>query len=308
VTLKPVWDSFTLRLPTTSGDSHARIFFDLGGGASRVELKDVALLDSSRTRIEPQLGKIEYFVHYRFNALGFRGPDYAVPRPPDTFRILALGDSYTQGVGVHERDTFTVQLERILNAAPAQPRPLKYEVINAGITGYDTRAERITYERIASVYEPQVVLLMMVFNDDMSFQEETRRGLLPQASGGGFASNLRSRIDSATQSDRPYDYSASIAEVRKLNDLCRARGAKLAVAIFRNTRWFAPWKKLLKDVREGLAGTDIPLLDLGEILLTEGLRETALVVHAVDGHPNELAHRLTAAGMEKFLRTHRMLP
>lgn len=309
VRLKPEWESFALQFSATAGDTNARIFFDLGDSASRVELKDVSLFGSSRSRIEPRLGSVEYFVRYRFNALGFRGADYAVPRPPDTFRILALGDSYTQGVGVHERDTFTVQLEQILNATAAkQPGRLRYEVINAGITGYDTRAERITYERIASAYEPQVVLLMMVFNDDMSFQEETRRGLLPHTSTSGLASNLRSRIGSATQADRPYDYTAAITEARKLNDLCRERGAKLAVAVFRNTRWFAPWTKLLKDVREGLTDTGIPLLDLGEILLADGAVETALVVHAVDGHPNDTAHRLAAEGIETFLRTHQMLP
>ena len=60
--------------------------------------------------MKPDTGSTEYFVSYGFNSLGFRRPDYAVPEPPNTFRTLALGDSYTLGVGVRERDTFEAQL------------------------------------------------------------------------------------------------------------------------------------------------------------------------------------------------------
>jgi hypothetical protein len=33
--------------------------------------------------------------HVRVNALGFRGPDVPVPRPPSTLRLLFLGDGAT---------------------------------------------------------------------------------------------------------------------------------------------------------------------------------------------------------------------
>ncbi|MGH7263548.1 MAG: hypothetical protein ACREMB_01680, partial [Candidatus Rokuibacteriota bacterium] len=39
------------------------------------------------------------------NAMGFRGPLVAVPKPPGTYRILLLGGSTTHGWGVGDEET-----------------------------------------------------------------------------------------------------------------------------------------------------------------------------------------------------------
>ena len=61
-----------------------------------------------------------------------------------------------------------MQLERRLNAAAGvRGQPIRYEVVNAGVGGYSTRQERLSYESFSSAYTPQVVLLTMVYNDDL---------------------------------------------------------------------------------------------------------------------------------------------
>src|SRR4051812_34877583 len=45
------------------------------------------------------------------NSRGTRGPEFAVPKPANTFRILSLGDSRTFGWGLTEDETYTKRLE-----------------------------------------------------------------------------------------------------------------------------------------------------------------------------------------------------
>jgi hypothetical protein len=306
VDLQQEWKDFECAFEATGTDSNAQAFFDLGTSDAAVELSDVVLHNESTGQDEPPvLPPARFFVDYRFNSLGFRGPDPIVPRPPGTYRILALGDSYANGVGVHEQDTFEVKLQDSLNRAEAgRGGAITYEVINGGVSGYATRQALRSYELFSSTYEPQVVLLVMVFNDDMSFQEEVRRGLFATSANPGGLTNLRNRIQPPV---RQYDYSDSILALKELNEATRQRGAKLAVVIFTNVRGFDPWDKLAKAVDDGLKGTGVPILNLQDALLSGDRDGRELHVHAIDGHPNEIAHGIAAVEIERFLRAEGLL-
>ncbi len=303
--IEPDWRSFECPFVATASESNARLAFGLASSDVPVEFMNVVLRDLSAGRdLEPQP---QFFVSYRFNSLGFRGPDYAIPAPPGTFRILALGDSYTMGVGVHEQDTFAAQLENRLNsAAGVRGQPIRYEVINAGVGGYSTREERLSYELFSSAYMPRVVLLTMVYNDDLSFADEVRLGYL-ETSAEPPVSGLWARLNKLRQPERQYDYPSCLRELLLLNESCRQRGAKLAVVIFRQSSPWEPWLRLVEVVTEGVRGTGIPVLDLGPTLLRDG-RPEELIVHGTDAHPNEVAHRLAAEEIERFLRAQGLLP
>jgi hypothetical protein len=66
------------------------------------------------------------------NGLGLRGPEPALPKPHDTFRILCLGDELTLGAHVVEGETFSARLAQELPSL----RGKKVEVINAGVPDY----------------------------------------------------------------------------------------------------------------------------------------------------------------------------
>src|SRR5262249_13886526 len=71
----------------------------------------------------------EFDVVSAFNSLGLRDREFPFGKPPGTFRILVLGDSYPEGVQVPVEQTFPKQLERMLaTREPGRP----FEVINAG--------------------------------------------------------------------------------------------------------------------------------------------------------------------------------
>lgn len=91
------------------------------------------------------------------NRWGFRGQDWEVDKAPGVLRIVLLGDSLVFGQGVSDGETFGAQLEKILNtqAAPGW----RYEVLNFGVSGYDTGHELKVLKHYALRFRPDLVLL-----------------------------------------------------------------------------------------------------------------------------------------------------
>jgi hypothetical protein len=305
--ISPQWEGFESTFVAMATDPNARIHFDIGASDAAVEIADVVLRHTaSQDLLTPNLPQ-EFFVTYNFNALGCRGRNFEIPRPEKTFRILALGDSYTLGVGVHERDTFTARLERLLSNKTNQISGTStYEVINGGVSGYSTKDERLSFELVYSMYSPQVVLLVMVFNDDVSGPDEVRLGYFTPIGKYEKLSNLWLLLQDFRLRRPPPDFSMSVNELLKLNDSCRRNGAKLGVVVFRNSMRFDAFNQLLKAVQEGTKGTGIPVLDLGPALLNAHA-EKDLMVHQYDGHPNEIAHAIAADEIAHFLNTSGLL-
>ena len=122
-----------------------------------------------------------FVVRYRFDRFGCRGVDRAIPLGSDSFRILALGGSETFGVGVHEADTFSSLLERMLNATTNTGSvALSFEVVNCGVARYDARQARLFYELVVAEYQPHLVLLAVAPNQAGGAEEG--EALAPQQS------------------------------------------------------------------------------------------------------------------------------
>ena len=90
------------------------------------------------------------------DANGHRGTGHALTKPPGAFRILTLGDSFTEGVQVGETDLFTARIE---NA------DARLDVINAGVGGYGTVQEYLYLRSLGIRFHPDLVLLMAYEND-----------------------------------------------------------------------------------------------------------------------------------------------
>jgi len=86
---------------------------------------------------ELRLAQSEYDVTLRYNAFGFRGPDFPLEKAPGELRVLVLGDSFAEGIGVAERDRFADLLEADLAARASRPvRVLDAGQMGTGPTGY----------------------------------------------------------------------------------------------------------------------------------------------------------------------------
>ena len=305
------WQEFSDTFVLDAGDRNARLFFDLGDSEIPVELANIALRHTvSNQVVKPQTLRTspsEYFVTFRFNALGCRGDDYPIPRPTGRHRIVALGGGSTLGTGVHEWDTFAARLEQLLNAAVHGSADERYDVINCGAVGRATREDRRFYDLVASRYEPDLVLMSMSSTDNISKREAASLGYMHEPGWYEHLFFSAHLFQYARHEGRlTYDYSDSVGELVDLAEACRGRHARLAVVVFRNVDLAAPWSQLVATVSSRLADRDIPFLDLGPALLRER-RPEDLMVHRIDANPNEIAHEIAAVEIGRFLRSRDLL-
>ena len=132
----------------------------------------------SRFSISPLLGwewtpgydRVEHYkgVDFRMtiSEQGLRNELLPRPKPANSYRILALGDSVVASPGVETADTFVEQLETRLQADyPNQA----IELINAGTDDYGAEQELIWLRERGLIYEPDLLILHTYLNDSRSF-------------------------------------------------------------------------------------------------------------------------------------------
>jgi lysophospholipase L1-like esterase len=154
-------------LPAVSQDEE-RVQLDAAGGESPLYLSDVRLhhrMAGNWTGFFPEeivadVGRSE--VPIRTNSLGLRSAEVVDPKPVDVLRILALGDSVTFGWGLRGEDTYPSQLASLL--ATLRPNR-RFEVINAGVSGYGTWQQVLWLRETGSDLQPDVVVVQVHLND-----------------------------------------------------------------------------------------------------------------------------------------------
>ena len=110
------------------------------------------------------------------NSQGFRSnEDFRLEKPPGTFRVIALGDSTTEGFEVRQNYTYPAVLERYL-----RKYGINAEVFNTGISGFGTAEELIYLENEGIKYKPDAVVLGFFGND---FDDNVRTELFGIAGG-----------------------------------------------------------------------------------------------------------------------------
>lgn len=147
--------------------------------------------------IVQEVGRAE--VPIRTNSLGLRSPEVTLAKPPDTFRILVLGDSVTFGWSLRGEDTYASQLASLL--ATLRPNQ-RVEVINAGVSGYGTWQELRWLQETGLALDPDVIIVQTHLNDaadnlwgTLGWQQGSDSWLVR----GSMLARLISRVSSARQ-------------------------------------------------------------------------------------------------------------
>lgn len=105
-------------------------------------------------RIEHARGRDWRFT-YTTNQLGRRGPD--VPTGKGVPTVVALGDSFTFGIGVADAEVYTEVLARELGPA--------FRVVNGGAPGWGIDSQAKWFHTVARAWSPEVVVLQFTAND-----------------------------------------------------------------------------------------------------------------------------------------------
>ena len=106
-------------------------------------------------------------IYLKISSSGLRDIEHSKDKPPDTFRVAILGDSYAEAAQVQMDQTFWAIMGRRLAACPSIS-PKKIEAINFGVDGYSTGQELLTLRDKVWDYSPDMVVLLFTPSNDVT--------------------------------------------------------------------------------------------------------------------------------------------
>lgn len=318
-------------------DSDRRLLLDCyptnPRGYFEIDLRDPTTFErysgAGLRRLERAARRAPWAIESRYNAARFRGAEIG-PKKPGVLRVAALGDSFTEGKGVKERDAYP----RILGAILERAEPGRWDVLNCGRRASDFPELYRQFEEVLQL-EPDIVLFGMVLNDAEQTDgfrarfsvlsdliEDRRRGLLRQRYRrlGPWDSRLLALVETRRENAwvrretiRWYcemygepnreGWEATQSYLRQMAAHMRARGGCLIVALWpllTDLEGRYPFEDATRTIADACSETGIPFLDL--LPAFRGRAAATLWVHPIDMHPNELAHRMAAEALAPFIR------
>lgn len=132
-----------------------------------LKIRDIEIGQTYRPNFSGKryISESEQYVKLRFTKDGFRGENREFEKSPNTARIVVLGDSQIAAIATQEEDTMVAQLEKLLNKNHPS---IDWEVFNFGISGASTGQELVLFRKLASKYEPDIVICAYYVGNDFS--------------------------------------------------------------------------------------------------------------------------------------------
>lgn len=265
------------------------------------------------------------------NSRGFHDLEWTREKPPGTWRLVVLGDSFTMGQWIPREQNFVTRLGAELSA-----RGKHVETLNVALGGADTADEVRLLETVGFDYAPDAVLLVFFLNDathldsNPQMVKKIHQELSRPPEGLARISAAwelfeRSRRERAVTETTVADYLASFRgrpeqraawdecrrSLAELAELCRTRGVPLGVVIFPMLMELElerahPFTELYDEVEAHCKSLGLPVLQLLPVF--RGRSASALWVAPDDAHPNESANRLVVPALVEFVEAHGLAP
>lgn len=144
-----------------------RLFFDFSNTACGIMEKDRYLGVKFKPNLNLKIKTQEFNMHLQTNSQGFKDREYE-NKKDNEYRILALGDSFTEGAVEELNQTYVKILESLLNNKFRENTSKTISVINTGISGYGANQERILLEKYGLQMKPDAVIMFFYLNDPES--------------------------------------------------------------------------------------------------------------------------------------------
>jgi lysophospholipase L1-like esterase len=292
-----------------------------------LDLRDPALRAALRAEgleeVEARYERTPFAVRGRYSAELCRGGDLPAPRP-DRPRVLVIGDSFTEGQGVHEADTFVARLGAAMPEA---------ELLNCGRRGYDFPRLREWLE-LRMTLAPDLVVYAMVLNDphqSAAFHARQaylddwildRRRMVSEGDGAPpswpprLFALLADRLEGVrvgAETERWYrgmvgpenaeGWERTLDDLEGMQAAARAEGAGFLVVLWPlmiGLEADHPFEQTHRTIVASLAARGIAVHDA--LPSFRGADTASLWVHPADHHPNELGHARFAAAIEPAVR------
>lgn len=280
------------------------------------------LIDEGFSRVDEARKTNPYGVPFHYNGRGFREREFA-PKPAGSTRVVFVGDSFTEGMGVMESASSVRLAEALLRRHDSS-----VEAWNLGVRALDF-PELETLVDPALELSPDAVILAMVLNDAARDRALTSRWprvndwimvrqkpptwLERHSLFAGFIANryesfLASRDATAwyraLYTDENRDgWMSTRASLGRMRARLAERGIRFGVALWplivglESGRVY-PFEAAHAQIKKGLERSGIPFVDLLHAL--RGRDSASLWVHPSDLHPNEAAQALVAPVFAEF--------
>jgi len=241
--------------------------------------------------LKPNLDTTFQRVSLKTNSCGMRGAERSIAKPPDTFRIALLGDSFAFGWGVRQEESFAQGLEDNLNRLADGRR--RFEVLNFGVPGYSTFQEVAKFKESGLDFSPDAILVFFVQNDfGLPFYVRDIYNPGSVLAATEFARLSWKAIDPNIEQQRlellGYDPNSALRQLAKL-----ARQERLPLFLTFNPR--KDWDKDLYRLPILKKRRDIKVInlrpDFENIMAVRGYAEADLTLPH-DPHPSPLRHAI----------------
>jgi len=256
-------------------------------------------------------------VDVQTNSFGLRDhTERALAKRPGTYRILVLGDSITFGWGASYEKTFCRVLEKSLQANPPIAGK-KFEVLNTGVGNSNTAMEVAYFQQDGWKFQPDLVLLGWFINDAEPTPIPSRNWLAYHSYAyvwldSALDSILRNTKTRATYreyyrglyaDDQP-GWQKCQRAFATLADFCRQKSIPCRVLLIPELHTLGPayeFRDVHDKIRALSAEVKLPTLELLDAFPADG-DPSRFWVCPTDAHPNDPAHELMGASIDRALR------
>ncbi len=253
------------------------------------------------------------------------------PKPPGSFRILFLGDSFTYGTGVEDpARVFPSLVVAELNEAGPAGAAARSESFNGGIPGSLTQHWVQRFQRAVGPYQPDLVVAVFFLRDgtrglggstghireigrrmaalsDESWlfrRSRAYRHLRERRAQREFSRDYLRAIRQANVGgpDETAEWRRAQVNLARIRDEAERRGSKFALVIFPLLFSLGrdyPLEDVCQLIERFATEQGFPVLSLLPVF--RGRSAPSLWVSPLNQHPNETAHVLAAEAIAEFV-------